>query len=180
MKKGLIIIDMFVKDVRDRDDKNELIKNQLELIQSFKKAKLPIILVGGNKAGKSSKSKNPVMLKLWGDEESKNPEENKILPELLNSYYDYYINKSGYSAFFRTRLESICKKENIKELYFCGIYSGVCVYFSAADAAMRKILPVIVTDATGAPSMKTHKMNIKRWIDILGPAITTKNLLKKL
>ena len=178
--KALLIIDMIVRDVKKRSDRKSLISSQLKLILAFKKAKQKIILAGGDKSGKPSKHVNPVMLRLWGHEESKNPKENKVIPELLNSYYDYYINKKGYSAFFKTKLESICKKEKIKEIYLAGIYSGVCVYFSAADAAMRGILPILVTDASGAPNKKLHKLNISRYTDILGPAITTNKVLKKL
>lgn len=178
--KALIIIDMFVRDVKDRKDKHILIKNQLRLIEAFRKAKQKVILAGGEKSGNPTNHINPVMVRLWGPEESKNPEENKIVGELLNSYYDYYIPKKEYSAFFKTRLESICKKEKINGLYLAGISSGVCVFFTAADAAMRGIQPFIVTDASGAPSLKTHKKNLEKYKDILGPAITTKELIKKL
>ena len=176
--KALIIIDMFVRDVKKRKDKNILISNQLILIKAFKYAKQKVILVGGSKTGKAKQQKNPVMLKLWGKETSKNPEENKLIPELLNSNYDHYIEKEEYSAFYKTKLESICKKEKINELYFAGISSGVCVYFSAADSAMRGIQPYLVTDASGAPSREIHKENIKKFKEIIGPVISTDELIK--
>jgi isochorismate hydrolase len=180
MKKGLIIIDMFVRDIKNRKDRNNLIKNQLTLIATFNKSKQPIILVGGRKDGKLCASSNPVMLRLWGNEESKNIEENKLIPELLNSDYDYYISKPEYSAFFRTKLEKICKKEHINEIYLCGISAGVCVYFTGADAAMRRILPILVTDASGSPNKECHKKNIINFREILGLTISTRDLIQNL
>ena len=76
---ALIIIDMFVRDVEKRKDKTKLIKNQLRLIKAFKEAKQKIIIVGGDKSGKPSKAENPVMKKLWGNENSPNLEQNKII-----------------------------------------------------------------------------------------------------
>lgn len=178
--KALIVIDMLVRDVKKRKDRNKLITNQLLLIRAFINKKQKVILTGGRKDGKPVIQRNKIMLRLWGNEESKNPEENKVIPELLNSNHHYYVNKSEYSAFFRTGLEEYCKKHNITELYLAGIYSGVCVYFTGADAAMRGILPVIISDATGAPSEKWHELNIQRFTEIIGPSMTTKQVLNKL
>ncbi|MEK6879588.1 MAG: hypothetical protein AABY22_08275 [Nanoarchaeota archaeon] len=78
MKKRLIIIDMFARDMKYYPQKNKLIQNQLKLIEAFKKAKQKVIIAGSSKDGKPIKApKNPVMIKLWGDEESKNPEDQK-------------------------------------------------------------------------------------------------------
>jgi isochorismate hydrolase len=178
--KALIIIDMFVRDVKDRSDKQTLIRNQLKLIKVFKDAKQKVILVGGSKFGNSRPVTNPVMLKLWGNEVSKNPEENKLIPELLSSNYDYCVEKSEYSAFYKTKLELICKKKKIEELYFAGVSSGCCVYFSAADAAMRKILPYLISDASGGPDLKTHKNNLAKFKDLLGPIISTSVVARRL
>lgn len=178
--KALIIIDMGVKDVKKRRDKGVLIKNQLKLIKAFNDARQLVILTGGAKSGRNKPTTNPVMLRLWGNELSKNPEENKLIPELLHSDYDYYIVKPEYSAFYKTRLENICRKRKINELYFAGIYSGCCVYFTAADAAMRGIQPYLVSDASGAPNAKIHKKNIAKYSDVLGPVLSTNQVIKKI
>lgn len=178
--KALIIIDMFVKDVKKRKGKNKLVSNQLKLMKAFRDARQKVILVGGEKSGKFKLNQNPVMVRLWGQEASRNPEENKLVPELLASEYDYYVVKSEYSAFYKTRLEKICRKEKITELYSAGLYAGVCLYFSAADAAMRGIQPYLISDASGSSDEKTHTINQRRFKTALGPVISTSGLLKKL
>jgi len=179
-RKALVIIDMIVRDVAKRVDKARLIKNQLRLMKAFLDAGEYVILAGGNKTGIPPKTKNPVMMRLWGDEHSANPAENKIVPELLRARHSFYINKPEYSAFFHTNLEQICRKHRIGEIYFCGIYSGVCVLFSAADAAMRKIQPFLVSDASGSVNLEAHKKNIQRFSEILGPTLTTNELISLL
>jgi len=180
MKEALIIIDMIVRDVKSLPNKKEVIQNQLSLIEAFHRTNRKVILVGGAKDGRDKPTKNKVMLSLWGNEISKNPEKNKIIPELLDAKYDKYINKSGYSAFYKTGLEKYCRENRISTLYFCGIFSGVCVYFSAADSAMRGIQPILVTDATTTDSKKLHQENVKRFVDIIGPAEKTNTTLKKI
>jgi isochorismate hydrolase len=176
--KALIIIDMCVRDVKDRYDKKKLIANQLKLIEAFNKAKQKIIVTGGKKNGKEAPTKNKLALEMWGDEISKEPEQNKIIPEILNSKYDYYINKHRYSAFFKTTLEKICKKEKITEMYFAGISSGICVHYTGVDAYMRDIRSILISDASGAPDEKTHNQNINRWKTALGKVMTTKEVIK--
>ena len=179
--KALIIIDMNARDVKKLYNCAESIKNQLKLIDAFLKRKQKVILVGGSRSGKVSarSRRNPVMVRLWGREGEHDSAGNKIIPELMRAHHDKYICKSEYSAFFRTDLERYCKKNKIDQLYFCGIYAGCCVYFSAADAAMRQIQPYLVTDASSSVSPAWHRKHIKNFTTFIGPAITTKELLKK-
>ena len=100
-----------------------------------------------------------------------------------NEMYILTKNKSiadKLDAFFRTDLEEYCEKKKIDELYFCGVYSGVCVYFSAAGAAMRGIQPYLVTDASSTEHLNWHKRNCDNFKTVLGPLITTKQLLRKI
>lgn len=184
MKKGLIIIDMFNADVIKREDKSKLISNQLKLISAFKKKGHKIILT----QGKLGTKPNPVMDRLWGDEYapkkgSKKEKRKKflwnisIIDELKNAKPDKIISKESYSSFYNTDLENYCKKNKITELYFCGISSGCCVYFSAIDSVYRRVQPYLVTDASGSTSSKQHKINIDNFTTFAGPSLSTKEVL---
>ncbi|MBU0894818.1 MAG: cysteine hydrolase [Nanoarchaeota archaeon] len=153
--KALIIIDMFNADVSKRKDKNKLISNQLKLISTFKKKGHKVILTKGKLGAKA----NPVMNRLWGDEyapKKGNKKEKRdkflwnisIIDALKKTNPDKIISKEAYSAFYNTDLEKYCKKNKVNELYFCGISSGCCVYFSGVDAVYRRIQPFLVTDAS--------------------------------
>src|SRR3989344_5470979 len=187
MSKALIIVDMINADVKHRKDKPELIANQLKLIHFFKKKGHKVILT----KGKIGVSENPVMTRLWGDEyagKSKTAEIARreflhnvdIINELKVVAGSKIISKQEYSAFYKTDLEKYCKKNHIDELYFCGISSGCCVYFTAVDAVYRRIQPYLVTDASGSISRGRHRKNIDNFKIMIGPVLTTKQLLNKL
>ena len=161
----------------DTYNAQEILDNQLRLIDAFNEKKLPVIIVTGDKS-----KPNPVMVRLWGNESSdlKKRGLDVIVPEIAKAKRTKLIKKSEYDAFFRTDLESFCKKKKIDELYFCGVYSGVCVYFSAAGAAMRGIQPYLVIDAASTEQPSWHKKNCASFKMLLGPLITTKQLLKEI
>jgi isochorismate hydrolase len=178
MARGLIIIDM-VKSYRlDTYNVKEILNNQIKLIDAFNKHKLPVIVVTGDPKAKP----NPVMVRIWGNEAKKYKKKglNKLVPEIAEAKYNKLIKKSQYDAFFKTDLERYCKNKKIDKLYFCGVYSGVCVYFSGAGAAMRRIQPYLVTDASSTESLKLHKKNCIDFKEIIGQLITTKELLKEI
>jgi nicotinamidase-related amidase len=185
--KALIVID-FVNEYKDDiyADK-KVIPNTLRLISHFKKKKWPVIaaIPYPSKLGD-----NPVMIHLWGEEikDDKNLDKTKIrvnkgnrkrdlIPELLDVKWDKIVKKTEYSAFYKTSLETYCKQKNIDELYFAGIYSGVCVHYSGVDAAMRRIMPVLVTDASTTENKEWHKENCKQWKIKIGKITTSKKLL---
>lgn len=178
MVKALIIIDMSKSYKLDTYNATEILDNQLKLIKHFDEKKLPIILVGGKSNGET----NPVMVNLWGDETEVYEQRglNELMPELLNAPYTKRIFKSEYDAFFRTDLEDYCKEKNINELYFCGVYSGCCVLFSAAGAAMRQIQPYLVVDGSSTEQESWHKNNCNKFKTVIGPLITTAELINKL
>ncbi len=103
----------------DTYNAQEILNNQLKLINAFSNKNLPIIVVAGDQKEKS----NPVMLRLWGDENKKHKKTgltnlNELVPEIADAKYSKLILKSEYDAFFRTDLEKYCEENNIDELYF--------------------------------------------------------------
>jgi len=176
MVKALIIIDMIKGNTLDIYNPDEIISNQVKLIEEFNKHNLPIIVV----TGKSNAKKNPVMQKLWGDEFADEPEKKELISEIANSKHSIIIEKPEYSAFFQTELEQYCKENNIDELYFTGVYSGCCVYFSAVDAVYRKIQPYLVTDASTTEKQEWHDRNCNQFETVIGPLIKTQKVIESL
>ena len=112
--------------MKNVDNSKRIIANQLKLIDEFKKQKLPAILV----FGKDRKKQNAVMIRLWGEEFKDNPSGKEVISELANKKYDKIVKKEEYDVFYKTDFEKYCKKNKIDKLYFTGIYSGCCVFFS--------------------------------------------------
>lgn len=176
--RALIIIDM-VRAYKKHATKT-IINNQLRLIDAFRKANLPVIFA----IPQPAKLKNEVMLMLWGDEFAGDEKRKKgeklrdLIPELQTIKPSKTIRKEEYSAFYKTDLEEYLKKKDIDKLYLCGLYSGVCVHYTGVDAAMRGILPIVVNDASGTEKKQWHEENIKRFSQIAGKKITTKELIQ--
>jgi nicotinamidase-related amidase len=184
MVKALIIIDMVQAYAKDIYPNKGIINKQLFLIKKFKENKLPVIAAIPDTVKKNGK--NLIMIHLWGDtfkgEEKRRPGHKlgDLIPELQGVNFDKTIRKPEYSAFFDTELGNYCKKKKITELYFCGVWSGVCVYYSAIDAAYRRIWPILVTDASAGPTNKTHKEDCKRFSQFVGKSTSTKDALRAL
>jgi len=182
MTKALIVIDMLEGYMKDTDNPGKIVANISKLIQTFKKKGNKVIL-SIPKFG--SKRKNPVMIKLWGEEFKNDPESQKLVKELSKFHFDKVIEKFEYSSFFKTDLEKYCKKHNVTDLYFTGVFSGCCVFFTAVDSAYRIIQPHLVTDASGGPRRSMvnkgwQQDTFKRFKLMVGPIITTKKLIEKM
>jgi len=71
----------------------------------------------------------------------------QIVDELTPQDGDYVINKSRYSGFCGTNLETYLRGQDIRHLFFCGIATNVCVESTARDAYFAEFWPVLVEDA---------------------------------
>ena len=182
MTKALVIIDMLKGYMEDTDNPKKIIKNQVKLIKAFKKNKYKVII---SIANPKKTAKNPVMYRLWGEEFKDDPEGKKLVKELTQFKFDKIIKKSEYSIFYKTDFEKYCKKQKIDEIYFAGVFAGCCLFFSAVDAAYRRIQPYLITDAAGG-AKKTlvgkgwDKGTQIRFKKMIGPLINSKNLIEKL
>ncbi|MGE0792949.1 MAG: isochorismatase family cysteine hydrolase [Candidatus Woesearchaeota archaeon] len=177
MVKALIVIDMIKGWMNNTYDSKKIIQNQVKLIKYFKSKKHKVILAIPKF---NSKEKNPVMIKLWGEEFKGESENQKLVEELSQFKFDKVIKKSEYSAFFKTSLEKYCKENKITELYFTGVFSGCCVYFSAVDAAYRKIQPYLIIDASSTTNKERHNKNCDDFKTMIGPILKTSEVLKKI
>lgn len=182
MTQALIIIDMMQGYMSDTHNPKKVIENIVKLAKAFKKSKKKVILAIPNSG---NNRKNPVMIKLWGDEIEENPGILKLVPEIEKIKFDKIIKKDEYSAFFNTDFEAYCKKNKITELYLTGVFSGACVYFTGVDAAYRMIQPYLVKDATGGPkkslvSSSWNEKTLESFKLMIGPLVTTKQVEKNL
>jgi len=74
-----------------------------------------------------------------------------IIDELKPEKGDIVIYKSRYSGFYKTELDSILKKLNIKYLIFTGCTTSVCVESTVRDATFRDYAPLVLEDCTAEP-----------------------------
>ncbi len=74
-----------------------------------------------------------------------------IVTELKPKSNDIIVNKTRYSGFYKTELDSLLKNMGIKYLIFTGCTTSVCVESTVRDARFRNYTPIIFNDCTAEP-----------------------------
>ena len=72
----------------------------------------------------------------------------EVVPELKPHPEDLVVNKTRYSGFYGTPLDSMLRTRGIRTLFFTGIATNVCVESTLRDAFFLDYWPVLLTDAT--------------------------------
>ena len=71
------------------------------------------------------------------------------------------VDKPGYGAFHQTDLAQILCNHDIKQLYFCGVTTEVCVHSTLREAVDRGYECVLVSDACGSAHADLHTAAIQ-------------------
>jgi ureidoacrylate peracid hydrolase len=72
----------------------------------------------------------------------------KVVEELKPQPEDLLVNKTRYSGFCGTPLDSLLRTRGIKTLFFTGIATNVCVESTLRDAFFLDYWPILLRDAT--------------------------------
>ncbi len=74
-----------------------------------------------------------------------------ILDQLKPKANDIVLYKSRFSGFYKTELDSVLKKLNIRYLIVTGCTTSVCVESTVRDAIFRDYSPIVLEDCTAEP-----------------------------
>lgn len=72
----------------------------------------------------------------------------EVVEELGPHPEDLVVNKTRYSGFYGTPLDSILRTRGIRTLFFAGIATNVCVESTLRDAFFLDYWPILLTDAS--------------------------------
>ena len=86
----------------------------------------------------------------------------EIINELSPEEGDFIIYKTRFSGFYKTDLEILLKKLNIKELYLTGVCTSIYVMDTAADAFYRGFKIKIPVKAVADFDEEFYKFVLKR------------------
>jgi ureidoacrylate peracid hydrolase len=105
----------------------------------------------------------------------------RIIEELTPLSEDVVIEKSWYSGFRETPLDSILKGWRIEHLVFSGVVTNVCVESTLRDSYFLDYLPILVSDATNnaGPSLTqaATEWNVQ---ESFGWVTTTEHMIRAL
>ena len=105
----------------------------------------------------------------------------RIIEELTPLSGDIVIEKSWYSGFRETPLDSILRESHIEHLVFAGVVTNVCVESTLRDSYFLDYLPILVSDATNnaGPSytQQATEWNVQ---ESFGWVTTTEHMIRAL
>ncbi|MDH7508484.1 MAG: isochorismatase family cysteine hydrolase [Methanomassiliicoccales archaeon] len=81
-------------------------------------------------------SKDPEM-KIWGEHAMKGTSGSEVIQDLKIHKGDHVIEKTTYSSFYNTELDSVLRRHNVDEVIIVGVTTDICVRHTAADAFFR-------------------------------------------
>ena len=173
---------------------NLVIANNKQIIEIFRRKGMPIIFLRmtyGPDLAEGGGPESPNYWKQGGLVAMRNHPEWKgkfltlstwdweIIDELKPLGEEIIINKSRYSGFVHTELDTVLKSLNIKYIVFIGIATNVCVESTLRDAYFHEYFPVLVGDACGNTG-PDFIQNATIWnvTSVFGWVTTTIDLLK--
>ncbi len=85
----------------------------------------------------------------------------EIVSELEPHEEDYIINKTRFSAFFGTGLDTLLRSLKVNEVYITGTQYPNCIRATAVDAMSLDYNTIVCTDCCSAASVEVAKANIR-------------------
>jgi ureidoacrylate peracid hydrolase len=92
----------------------------------------------------------------------------EVVDELTPHPEDLVVNKTRYSGFYGTPLDSMLRTRSIRTLFFAGIATNVCVESTLRDAFFLDYWPILLKDATmqAGPALlqEATVMNVENYL----------------
>lgn len=103
----------------------------------------------------------------------------EVVDELKPHPEDLVVNKTRYSGFYGTPLDSMLRTRGIRTLFFTGIATNICVESTLRDAFFLDYWLVLLYDATmqaGPPML--HEATVKNVENYLGWTLTAPDFVQ--
>ncbi|GKW44291.1 isochorismatase family protein [Pectobacterium parvum] len=114
---------------------------------------------------------------LWGPGMRTTEDERRIITELTPSSDDTVLTKWRYSAFYRSPLAEMLKKDQRDSLIITGVYASVGISATAIEAFTQDIKPFVVADAVADFSLAGHQQAINYLADNCAQIISTDGVI---
>ncbi|MGI4727600.1 MAG: isochorismatase family protein [Janthinobacterium lividum] len=157
---------------------NHILENAVKLVEAFRKAKLPIVVVNVNPTGAvSSKVRKVINVSLPPDF---NDDWFKIHPQIKTQPDDIFITKQTWNAFYRTVLDEELKKRNITQIVLAGVATSIGIEGTARAANERGYNIAFAQDAMTDRIAEAHENSLKYIFPRIGEIGNTIEIIEKL
>ncbi len=179
-KSALLVIDMqnYFLDIT-----HDILGNVKRLITAFRKRKLPVVFT--QHTHKNIEVDGGLLVQWWGRESmevfSPGKWEWEIINEIKPLPNEIVINdKTRYSAFYKTSLEAILRKEKVEEIVICGVMTNYCCETTARDAFNRDFKVFFVEDATATDDPFLHQATLCNLASGFATIVSTKEIIGRI
>ena len=158
---------------------NEILSNSAKLVEAFRKAGQPIVLVNVNPGGakwtasrKDAKQQGPQQVPPadWLD----------ITPEIKTEPTDIFITKHTWGAFFETALHDELQKRSVTGIVLGGIATSIGVEGTARQASERAYNITFAQDAMTDMFADAHANSLKYIFPRIGEVDDTDKIIEML
>ncbi len=169
---ALIVVDL-QKGLRDIPSLHPIagvIDHSCQLIEAFRKQKLPVVLVNvaGAAPGRTEEPRRHRELPADFSE---------LIPELDPQPNDILITKRTWGAFANTGLEAQLKAKGVTQLVLTGVATGTGVEATARQAYEAGFNVTIASDAVTDVRAEAHEYSLKHVFPRLGETGSTRDVL---
>ncbi|MEJ2183254.1 MAG: cysteine hydrolase [Nitrospirota bacterium] len=168
-KEALLVIDMLNDFVREGaplevPDTRKVLPNIRREIDKAREAGNPVVYIVDTHEPDDKEFRKMG----WPPHAVKGTEGQQVVDELRPEPGDPVVNKSTYSGFYRSSLESILRERGITDLRLTGCVTHICVMFTAADAALRDYNVSVVQDAVAGLAPEDHEAALRIMKNVMG------------
>lgn len=103
-----------------------------------------------------------------------------VVDELKPQPGEVVIDKTRYSAFYKTDLEDKLEQRGVDTLIVCGVTTNICVESTVRDSFFRDIRVVVPRDATAAVTPELHEGSLLSFEYDLAQVVTVDDLVDAL
>lgn len=171
-KTALIVIDMQrgILATPKVHPVDEVVKNIIKIINTFRSHNLPVVLVNVAGAPSGRNEQAPTVGELpegWAD----------LIPELNQQESDHLVTKRQWGAFTNTDLNDYLKNKGVTQVVIVGISTSIGVESTARHAHELGFNVNLIVDAMTDTNMDAHINSITRIFPRLGQTSTTAELI---
>ena len=100
--------------------------------------------------------------KVWPSHAVKGTKGAQVVEEIAPRPEDLVIEKTTYSAFYRTRLEEELKRLKVARLIIVGVLTNICIFFTAVEAVVRGFGVEVPRDSVATVSQREQDFALEQ------------------
>lgn len=155
-----------------------VVDNIIQIKEACRFHNIPVFYTA--QPSKQSDIERGLLNDMWGPGLNLHSDQQQITQLLSPQSGDVVLEKWRYSAFQRSELELMLKRQDKDQLIICGVYAHIGCMATALDAFMRDIKPFFIADALADFSLEKHLIALQHIASCCGQVMTTEDLIEQL